>query len=388
MKETIFSIQEEMDEAAKGMSDAQIQKLCLLQTTEGAGRSGSREHYLILFDGEKCLEHMAEYQAAIGDTKKVIQELNNLALRAYEKFKDYFVKYIRLSPKSFNVLTFDKRLQRLLDLLENSEENSDNEEADYFFQDIPEARNWDPSEVEAFIKEHESIMSKLGTKRANLLRQGLDAKGYFPRAFTFSMFGFIKILNGSCPEKDTFTISLAAAEKGWGPMMYDLALSLVHPGFLASDRHDVSGYAKKVWDFYFQHRQDVEHVLMDSIHNGMCNVPGIRQVDLENYMDAKRHYFSLRLKLKNNNSPQLLVAIRQAEKEYDILLNKYYKLVNDNPLAYKYRIKTPIVEQAGLESNTDEFLARLNTNYGLEISKRNLMSAGESYFEKKYRLVP
>ena len=55
----------------------------------------------------------------------------------------------------------------------------------------------------------------------------------------------------------------SAAKKGFGPLMYDLALK--RAGKLMSDRVDVSAMAEKVWDVYLKQRNDVEHFPLDDI---------------------------------------------------------------------------------------------------------------------------
>lgn len=41
----------------------------------------------------------------------------------------------------------------------------------------------------------------------------------------------------------------SAAEKGYGPLMYDLAMSVISPDFLGADRASVSEQARKVWNY-------------------------------------------------------------------------------------------------------------------------------------------
>jgi hypothetical protein len=60
-------------------------------------------------------------------------------------------------------------------------------------------------------------------------------------------------------------VRLAAAEQGYGPMLYDLALS--HCKVLTSDRITVSKYAEKVWHYYYTSRRDVEALPFDDIED-------------------------------------------------------------------------------------------------------------------------
>ena len=58
-----------------------------------------------------------------------------------------------------------------------------------------------------------------------------------------------------------FEVQLTAAEKGWGPFMYDKAMSLV--GGLMPDRFSITPAAKKIWDHYYHDRSDVKVTPLD-----------------------------------------------------------------------------------------------------------------------------
>ena len=58
-------------------------------------------------------------------------------------------------------------------------------------------------------------------------------------------------------------IRASAAEKGFGPLMYDIAMSL--GGEIMADRDSVSDPAKKVWNYYFKNRPgDIEKKPLDN----------------------------------------------------------------------------------------------------------------------------
>lgn len=48
---------------------------------------------------------------------------------------------------------------------------------------------------------------------------------------------------------DAWVIGGSAAEKGFGPLLYDITMSAVAPGYLTSDRGSVSSSARKVWNY-------------------------------------------------------------------------------------------------------------------------------------------
>ena len=67
-----------------------------------------------------------------------------------------------------------------------------------------------------------------------------------------AVYGTIQVL-----EKDNFwMVGSVAANKGYGPLMYDLAMSKIYPEFLVPDRASVKPGAQKVWTFINNNRKD------------------------------------------------------------------------------------------------------------------------------------
>jgi len=58
-------------------------------------------------------------------------------------------------------------------------------------------------------------------------------------------------------------VKLSAAENGWGPTMYDIAMS-EEPRGLMADRSEVSAEAYGVWEYYLKNRDDVDKKPLDS----------------------------------------------------------------------------------------------------------------------------
>jgi len=61
-------------------------------------------------------------------------------------------------------------------------------------------------------------------------------------------------------------VTRSAAESGFGPTIYDIAMGL-SPNGLVADRNSVSSEAKSVWRFYGEKRDDVEKTYLDDINN-------------------------------------------------------------------------------------------------------------------------
>lgn len=71
------------------------------------------------------------------------------------------------------------------------------------------------------------------------------------------------------PCSDAWIISATRALKGWGPLLYDVAIewASMHGSGLAPDRESVSDDAYRVWDYYMRRRPDVKSFQLDSKKN-------------------------------------------------------------------------------------------------------------------------
>lgn len=69
------------------------------------------------------------------------------------------------------------------------------------------------------------------------------------------------------PTNGALEVVSSAAEQGYGPLMYDIAMSVAPSHEIVSDRENVSGDARGVWSFYFHNRRDVKHRHIDDAEN-------------------------------------------------------------------------------------------------------------------------
>ena len=71
------------------------------------------------------------------------------------------------------------------------------------------------------------------------------------------------------PCGDAWQIGGSAATRGWGPMLYDVAMEYAtqNGGGLISDRQAVSPSARNVWDYYMSNRGDVTGIQLDDKQN-------------------------------------------------------------------------------------------------------------------------
>ena len=99
---------------------------------------------------------------------------------------------------------------------------------------------------------------------------------------------------------DWSVVTSYASVSGWGPFMYDIAMELATQAGqgLVSDRSEVSERARKVWEYYFHNRSDVQK--SDAI------VP--YREDDEEYEDE------ILLNTSFRKAPDLVPKLKQADK--------------------------------------------------------------------------
>ena len=69
------------------------------------------------------------------------------------------------------------------------------------------------------------------------------------------------------PCSEAWNITWASAQRGLGPLMYDLMMDAIFPHPLTADRSTVSSDAWKVWNFYLNNRPDIEVIQLDDPGN-------------------------------------------------------------------------------------------------------------------------
>ena len=74
---------------------------------------------------------------------------------------------------------------------------------------------------------------------------------------------------------NAWAIEMVAADQGWGPFMYDIAIewATMNHGGLIADRSEVSADAKRVWAYYLNNRPDVTAHQLDNRRNTLTPEP-------------------------------------------------------------------------------------------------------------------
>ena len=126
-----------------------------------------------------------------------------------------------------------------------------------------------------------------------IIEQGIDAGFYYAdkdgeRLKSGPVTGFVFIQNYEEDCNDAWAIKKKEATKGWGPLLYDVAMEYATEkgAGLAPDRGKVTSDALKVWEFYLSNRKDdVKSHQLDDLNNTLTNP----ETDNCMQMSAKKH---------------------------------------------------------------------------------------------------
>jgi len=215
--------------------------------------------------------------------------------------------------------------------------------------------------------------------------------------------------------KDAFMIHLASAESGYGPLMYDLALSLAYPNYIMADRQSVSPGAFAVWQYYLQNRSaDVARVPLEGVRTGKTDMPESRPSKA-----AKEAWELSLLNMQIRDTKEDMKGpihwepeeIRRLQKDLAVLLKKKERqekrmetLLQGDPLAWKFKIKRPL-GTARLSANAQKLVEGLiavavqvfqpKNTYEVNVLRQavknvlnlrdSLLNIGDDFFQKKYK---
>lgn len=167
--------------------------------------------------------------------------------------------------------------------------------------------------------------------------------------------------------KDIYEVQLAGANSGYGPLVYDLALSTLYPNFLISDRRSVSKSAEKVWKFYLNNRTDVEkqpfrpsyNIETQDVSSDALSADLLRKIDNLRYLINKSKE-AINNRFSGADKQRAKEELRRLQMKYDNLKAKRDEKLAKNPLSYMYRIKKP-KSFASLTNNHNKLMTQLDS---------------------------
>lgn len=127
--------------------------------------------------------------------------------------------------------------------------------------------NNNSDEVELCLYSPDKILAMLPVLAKNRDQRELieDLKNTFAGAIVGTITVSPPTVEGEC--NGAWEVIASAAEGGFGPMLYDIAMSMTPNKTMMADRNSVSNSAKGVWQFYFNNRKDVKSKELDDIEN-------------------------------------------------------------------------------------------------------------------------
>jgi len=84
------------------------------------------------------------------------------------------------------------------------------------------------------------------------------------RSLRGARIGFLSSKESEKPCNGAWEVDGAESKiRGLGPLLYDLMMDIVYPSPLMSDRVEVSPDARRVWDYFYERRPDIEVIHLD-----------------------------------------------------------------------------------------------------------------------------
>ena len=129
-------------------------------------------------------------------------------------------------------------------------------------------RKWIKETIDTELKEEATTVSQAVEQKVALhIFDSLNTREFY----LYTLEGELKIL-GSLKLKlnkecQTFVVSWSAANKGLGPLLYEIAMSYEGKLFLAPSRDSVSDKAKNVWQKFFTREDIVKEKLPSSCYD-------------------------------------------------------------------------------------------------------------------------
>lgn len=122
-----------------------------------------------------------------------------------------------------------------------------------------------------------------------------------------------------------WVVSSIAARQGYGPLMYDIAMSVISPQLLTADRENVSKQARKVWNYMLTVRAN-DYMIKPVSSKGAC-LHDVQPNDKAlNYMFAIKNKIDFgKLVLNNKQTMRKLSEPKLAEEELVELAMKYFE---------------------------------------------------------------
>lgn len=151
-------------------------------------------------------------------------------------------------------------------------------------------------------------------------------KGFYHYLSEYAKDIIISIIKLDKLSNNLYQISKAGALKGYGPLTYEIAMSIIYPNYLTSDRNWVSDKALNVWKkFYVRENEFDKQKIKET--NLMYDKGNYEDPD---YEDSRDYFLNYKYKIKNKIDFSDLVLNHSKTIEILNKNNDFLKEININ----------------------------------------------------------
>jgi hypothetical protein len=380
-----YLLKESLDEVAKSIGDAQAAGFAIFRDNEN----------IIIFEPKAffdMMESMNGENALTNNVNELKQEM--------EKYTSLFPQYL---PK-YKAGSWENELNLFLSYLDKFQKTNDPKAAISANNIVGNIQNqyWQLYSARAKTlrgktKERYELNKEKQSfdKLLNRVRDTIELKAnpnvskrilLINRALIDCIRGYIKYnLSNDCTSgPETYQVDKSAAKKGWGPLTYDITMSVIHPAYLIADRGSNSSDADKVWTYYLNNRPDVHKEFMEEIITGDCDLPTSPNEAVKSKLkraqrliDQSKDEVKPSYEDEDQEPPEL-----DHERLADVI-EEMKKILANVPQAWRFQIATPI-NISTMDNNYKLFIDKVKSVYGQPLSFYDFQDAGNMFFDVNY----
>lgn len=374
-----YLLKESLDEVAKSIGDAQAAGFAIFRDNE----------HIVIFEPKAffdMMESMNGENALTNNANELKQEM--------EKYTPLFPQYLL----NYKAGSWENELNLFLSYLDKFQKTNDPKAAISANNIVGNIQNqyWQLYSARAKTlrgktkERYELNREKEGFDRLlNRVRDTIELKAnpnvskrllLRNRALIDCIRGYIKYgPSEDCTSgPETYQVDKSAAKKGWGPLTYDITMSVIHPAYLIADRNSNSPDADRVWSYYLKNRPDVHKELIEELITGECGLPTSTDEAINDKLNAAQ-------KLIDRSRPkdERTEDDEDDTERLDDVMQELRKVLANIPQAWRYQITTPINISA-MDNNYKLFVDKVKSVYGQPLSFYDFQDAGNMFFDVNY----
>lgn len=384
-----YLLKENVDEVAKSIGDAQASGFAIFKDKK----------HIIIFEPKaffEAMESMHGENALTNNANAIKQEM--------ERYSPLFPQYL---PK-YKAGSWENEVNRLLSYLDTFQKTNEPKAAISATNVAGNIQNqyWQLYSARAKTlrgktKERYELNKEKQSfdKLLNRVRDTIEFKAnpnvskrilLINRALIDCIRGYIEYIpSEDCTSgPETYQVGKSAANKGWGPLTYDITMSVIHPAYLIADRGSNSSDADKVWTYYLNNRPDVHKEFMEEIITGDCDLPTSANKAVKGKLQRAQTLID---QSKEEVKPSF-EPIEDGDEEPEIqidhdrlsdVIEEMKKLLANVPQAWRFQIANPIAISA-MDNNYKLFIDKVKSVYGQPLSFYDFQDAGNMFFDANY----